>query len=355
MINGHAKWSPSGSPRWLKCSASVTAVSPEALARDTSSPAAERGTMLHELAADVLTGQIDQNDPAAALDVMAIVDYVNYVRDHEEDFNNQIHIEVNCHLTPITGEDGATGAIDALVVNDKLLKVIDLKTGMHPVEPSSSQLMIYGAACCYEIEYNGPVELIVHQGGHAKVHETHSETLLAYAAGVRQYVAMAEQAALKGKHSYNAGEDQCRFCPHVIECQELQSYRNALAAQEFSVPEDTDKLADDLEMIPPLMAWAKAVQEHAQGLALKGNEIPGYKLVRANTMRKWVGEEELVAVLGDAAYDRKLIGIGAGEKLLDAETMNALTIKPEGQPVLVPASDKRPAITSDAADDFKDA
>jgi hypothetical protein len=212
--------------------------------------------------------------------------------------------------------------------------------------------MIYGAAACYEVDHDGPVHLVIHQGGHAKVHETHSEILLAYADGVRQYVAHAEAAALKGKHEYNPSEDACRYCPNVRDCAALREYRDGVAAVEFRVPEDLGELANDLDMLPPLMAWAKAVQERALQLALKGQVAPGYKLVRANTNRKWIGEQEVVAVLGDAAYDRKLIGIGTGEKLLDAETMSTLTIKPEGQPVLVPETDKRPAL-SDAADDFK--
>lgn len=338
----HAKWSPSGSPRWLKCSASVTLGPGEY----SSSAAAERGTLLHGEAADALLG-----DEGPGIDNQDVVDYIEFVRERQDDFTLRVFIETPVPLLPVTGES-AHGSVDCLVLQPNLLEVIDLKTGAMAVEPSSSQLKLYGAAACYEVDYDGPVHLIIHQGGKAHVHETHSEDLLTFAADVRRYIDNAEADARKGLHSYNPSEDACRYCPHVATCPELREFRDALAADDFLVVEDPTDLANDLDMIPPLLAWAKATQEKAQALALKGVTLPGYKLVRANTMRKWIGEKELVAVLGEAAYDRKLIGIGAGEKLLDAKTMQELTIKPEGGPVLVPETDKRPAIADDAATDF---
>ena len=69
MTNGlHARWSPSGSPRWLKCSATVTLGPGE----DSTSPAAERGTLLHNLAADIL--QDKPTAPAEWEDMDAIVE-----------------------------------------------------------------------------------------------------------------------------------------------------------------------------------------------------------------------------------------------------------------------------------------
>jgi hypothetical protein len=54
-------------------------------------------------------------------------------------------------------------------------------------------------------------------------------------------------------------------------------------------------------------------------------------------------------------YDKKLIGLGAAEKLLGKEKakviMPTITVKGAGAPTLAPASDPRPAL-SDATDGF---
>ena len=51
--------------------------------------------------------------------------------------------------------------------------------------------------------------------------------------------------------------------------------------------------------------------------ANKGVSIPGWKLVHAKTNRKWIAgaADKLFALLGDAAYDKKLIGLTAADKL----------------------------------------
>ena len=70
-------------------------------------------------------------------------------------------------------------------------------------------------------------------------------------------------------------------------------------------------------------------------------------------MRKWNDHAEfkLIEKLGDKAYSRKLIGIGAAEKELGKDFIKDLTIKPPGKTVLALESDKRPAIEKESIED----
>lgn len=351
MPGKHAQWSPSGAPFWYNngqgCAARVLLpAKPE-----TTSPAAEEGTRLHNLAEDYLN---DRALPEKWGDWESIADYCAYVEGYQGDFALQVRIEEKVNLEPVTGED-ATGTVDALVYSDDYLEVIDLKTGMKKVSPESNQLMIYAAAAAIELGYTGTtVRCTVHQGGAAYSCFYNTLALLEEAMKVRDYV---QEAIRQDDPPYMPSENNCQWCPHVADCEAIQDYRDGVAALEFQVEAvEEEHLGDHLQMVGALRRWCDEIENRSLVLAEAGGQVTGFKLVRARTNRKWIAdaEQKLVALLGDAAYDRKLLGLTAAGKLVDAETMDELTMKPEGKPTLAPEADKRPAI-NDAAADFKDA
>ena len=76
--------------------------------------------------------------------------------------------------------------------------------------------------------------------------------------------------------------------------------------------------------------------------------------------RKYTDEDAVAATVKKAGFDPyepKLLGITAMEKLLGkkkfAEILKGLVEKPQGKPVLVLESDKRPELQSSAATDFE--
>lgn len=351
-MSKHAKWSPSGAPAWLLCSARVTLGPGE----DTTSPAAEEGTRLHELAEELLA--VWHEHPSTSEDWEKISGYVKYVEGYK--FNPEVNvlIEEKCDLLSVTGE-AHHGTIDALIISDKYMEIIDLKTGRSRVEPTTEQLKMYAAACVYEVDFEGKeVVCTVHQYGDSHSYTWKTDELLAWADQVRQYVDSAEELAAAGVHNYNPSEKACRYCPHITDCEAQRAMRDALAASDFAVPDEDlgDALGTYLSMVPALEAWCFAVRERVGMRLKKGKPVPGFKLVEARSVRKWRTDagQKLFALLGDAAYDKKLIGITAADKLVDAKTMQDLTDKPRGAPTVAPEDDRRPAI-NDAAADFKDA
>ena len=84
----------------------------------------------------------------------------------------------------------------------------------------------------------------------------------------------------------------------------------------------------------------------------------GWKLVEGRSNRRYTDETavaQIVSGTGHDPYEHKLLGITAMEKLLGkkqfATLLSDLVERPQGKPVLVPASDKRPEMTN-AKNDF---
>ena len=124
------------------------------------------------------------------------------------------------------------------------------------------------------------------------------------------------------------------------------------------------EIGDILGKLDDLTKWANEIIAYAQDAAVShGKQWPGYKLVESRTNRKYADEDAVIEAARSAGYTdifkKSLIPVTEMEKLMGkktfAEVLGSLVIKPQGKPTLVPASDKRPAITTtDAKQDFSD-
>ena len=121
-----------------------------------------------------------------------------------------------------------------------------------------------------------------------------------------------------------------------------------------------EEFADVLGKDDALASWAEDVKAYALARALQGTRYPGFKLVEGRSNRRYTDETkvaEAVASAGYEPYEKRLLGITAMQRSLGKkkfeELLGGLVIKPEGKPVLVSASDKRPEYHT-AADDFKE-
>lgn len=90
----------------------------------------------------------------------------------------------------------------------------------------------------------------------------------------------------------------------------------------------------------------------------QSTRAPGFKLVEGRSIRKYA-DESAVAQAAEAAgfdvWDRKLKTITTLEKQLGKKRFTTLlgdlVVKPAGKPMLVPESDKRPALVIRSATD----
>ena len=133
-----------------------------------------------------------------------------------------------------------------------------------------------------------------------------------------------------------------------------------LAQYDFKLPPlltDTE-IEVILSELDELISWASDIKEYALQQALSGKEWNGWKLVEGRSNRKYSNEAAVIQTVEEAGFDpyeKKLLGITAMTKQLGKkrfeELLSNLVEKPQGKPVLVPESDKRPAMHT-AADDF---
>ena len=372
----HAYLSASASHRWLACPPSAKLC---AQVDDTGSAYAAQGTCAHELAQYLLEKALGRpcRDPTEDLSYYdqemqeAAEAYCAFVMEQVEAAkalckDPLVCVEQTLDFSKWVEHGFGTG--DAVIVADDLLHVIDLKYGVGILISASgedgrgnSQLMCYALGALdtfgdlYDIKR---VRLSVYQPRRDNVDtwETTTEELLRWADEV---LAPTAKLAYEGEGEFAAG-DHCQFCKVKSTCRKRAEYAMELAKYDFAdAPTlDADEIAAILPQIDTLVSWAEDVKSWALQQALSGVRYPGFKLVEGRSIRKYTDEAAVAAVVTKAGFDpyeQKLLGITAMQKQLGKKRfdtlLGALVVKPQGKPVLAPASDKRPEYKS-AADDF---
>lgn len=385
----HALLSASGASRWLNCtpSAKLEDVYGEKI---TSSYAAE-GTLAHELSElyirhDVLNSISDEEFNAKFEDIMSnelfsdemlemvpvYVDYCTseYVAARQDNIYATLEIEQKVDLREFVPE--SFGTADCIIINDKIMEVIDLKYGKGiPVYAQhNKQGMLYalGALRKYDTLYDIEVvkiTIIQPRINNISTWEISVDGLLDWANDVLKPRA---EMAFRGEGELAVG-DWCKFCSVKNRCRALYEEQLKLAKYEFQDPEllTDEEISDILTRAPQLVEWVNSITEYAQRRAIENDKIwPGFKLVAGISKRKWADENVVVEAIfsrfpeatEDQVFNTKLRTISDLEKTFGkkrvAEVLSDVIIKPQGKPVLVPDSDKRPALgLEDAINDFK--
>ena len=204
------------------------------------------------------------------------------------------------------------------------------------------------------------VKMVVFQPrrGNIGTYEISVDELLTWADKVLK---PAAALAYNGEGEFAAG-DHCQFCHIKAACRKRAEYNLELAKYDFEMPVNLDEneIAAILPRIDELTSWAGDIKEYALQQALSGVSYPGFKVVEGRSVRKYADENAVADAVVSAGYDpyeKKVLGITAMTSLMGKkkfeEILGSLIIKPAGKPVLVPESDKRPAINT-AFDDFKE-
>lgn len=407
----HAKLSPSGAHRWMRCAGSVVL---EASYPDEGSSYAREGSAAHEVAALVLEGHVgkasdligkrvefvDGSETVQWLvtDDMAdhVQTYVDFVLEVAE--GHTLLVERKVPIGHITGEEGASGTSDAVVIDhvNKRITVIDLKFGMgvrvDAEENEQAQmyalgaLEMYGVVCEFE-----EVEMIIHQPrlGHVSRWLVPVEQILKFsgAASIAANMCAAAAYAPSSDDEWSAdylspGEKQCRFCKAKATCPALRAEVTeivggaaAATVDDFAgfLPEKVDMLVGD-NYLPIAMSkvglvedWCKAVRAEVERRLLAGQKVDGFKLVQGKRgNRRWASDEQAEKLFKsfrlrtDEAYNLSLISPTQAEKLLKGNPkrwakVEEIITQSEGKPSVAFEADKRPALAvQSVADDFRD-
>lgn len=415
---GHAQLSPSAWERWSACPGSV------ALCRDlpdTSGVHADEGTAAHEMAELLLRGQHHklrdsegkftkaQNGVAFTTEMLGYVErYTSTVDEIAAKNDGELHVEQRLPIWYWTGEPGAHGTSDAVILLVDELVVADLKygRGVEVEAEGNGQLMIYALASLQKFggevdkdlaELTGDswcgdrfkrVRLCISQPrlGQWKEHTLTVEELLAFG----EQVKAASERTRTETDKLNPSLKGCRWCKAKATCPAAAAQVEDIvfegSASDFqdiigpgaklppvpTLEPGDDPLARALKMADFIEAWVKAVRAEAERRLLAGVPVQGYKLVQGRAgNRAWTDASEAEALLKhfrlklEQMYDFKLISPTKAAKLMEgddpvigprqAKKLQTLIHRPEGNLSVAPTTDPRPAVdVAPTGDDIAD-
>lgn len=386
MPSDHALLGPSSAHRWLSCTPSARL---EEGLPDTGSSYATEGTLAHRLGELLLRAEYEgtditeelaevQADPQYSPAMMEHIEgYVAFVAERYADAKShcpdpRLYVEQRIDVSEYV-PDGF-GTTDCVIIADGLMDVIDLKYGAGiPVSAEDNpQMKIYALGCLlafspfYDIT---AIRMTIYQPRLDSVSTAviDRDKLEAWA---EQFLKPRAAQAYAGEGPFAPGELTCKWCKAGATCKARAEYQLELAAKDFqdAALMDNDEIAEVLERLPGLLAWAKQVKDFAEDAAINhGEKFPGFKVVEGRANRRYVNEGAIARRLKKAGFatadiykPKELLGITAMEKLVGAkklaELVGGLIEKPAGSPTLVPMSDKRPELNTaaKAAEDFAD-
>ena len=381
MPDVHARLSASGAHRWMACTPSVKL---EEQFPDKESAYAAEGTLAHTMAETIIRYNNNEITKRAFSTRMNKIrkeelygkDMEEYISDYAQNvweiFNEakascpdaQLLPEQRLDFSEYVPDGFGTG--DIVIIADDMVQVIDLKygKGVGISAKENPQLRLYGLGAylehsmLYDIR-RVKMTIIQPRLENISTEELSVEELLEWA---EKEVRPKAELAMKGEGEYQTGE-HCRFCKAKAVCRARSEYNLELSKLEFRNPDTLEEweIGEILQRAEELNSYVSDVRDYVFDQALNhGKKYEGWKLVEGRSNRKYLDEKKVRETLIEAGYtdeditETKVLGITAMEKAIGkkvfGEVLSELVIKPEGKPVLVPETDKRPEIhTADSA------
>jgi hypothetical protein len=378
----HAVCSASRAKQWLACPPSVRL---EEKFTESKSDYAAEGSFAHEVGETILNyinaGKSKKALNAALKKLEGNEFYSKELMDYSQGYADYVLeklntakikcsdaflvIEQKLDFSEYVPEGFGTG--DAVIIADGMMEIIDLKYGKGvPVSAEfNPQMMLYaiGALADYDVLYGiNVVRMTIYQPRLDNISEF-IMTVEELKKWGEEYVKPRAELAFKGIGEFKTGE-HCRFCKAKATCKARAEDNIQVMKYDFLEPGllSKNEIEDILSRVDELKSWADDIWEYAYGAALKGEKWHGFKLVEGRSNRKFSDEGKVVEILqlkgmkDEEIFNSKLKGITELEKALGKAFdvyFKDIVVKPQGKPVLVANTDKRPEI-NDITNDFKE-
>jgi hypothetical protein len=153
-------------------------------------------------------------------------------------------------ISQFTGEKGATGTADMVIVRGKTLRVRDLKygRGVQVFAEGNEQLLLYGGAALDEFDLMGEIETLELCIDQPRLNHFDTWTLpVSEARELLEKIKLTAVYILEAPEELEAvpGDKQCRFCKASATCKERTDYTLELITSDFV---DLDKGFVKVEM-----------------------------------------------------------------------------------------------------------
>ena len=336
--------------RVISCPASIDLVAK--MPKLPSSKFADEGTLLHDAISQILdckatpesvigmthegitlTQELYDDKIAVALNALDEID-----PDKNMEFAVESHVNFGDLLLGVFGSADLLGRIGNRAI------VLDWKFGNGvAVEATENyQGMFYAAAAMrtpdtqWVFEDVEEVEIIIVQPPMVKRWVTTPERIKAFE--------LELIAAVKGPRTKLESGEHCRWCAAKPTCPKVTGAVDR-ALKTALVRVDAEKISEYLAQAELLEAWIDSVRVLAYDMLENDVRVPGFKLVAKRGTRQWVNDEVAKDLLGDKAYESKLISVAQAEKLIGKKNFPSdVAVSVSSGSTLAAESDPRPAV-----------
>jgi len=328
---------------------------------------------------------------------------VDYIREVSADGLFTVIAEERVDPEFLLGRKDLSGTVDCQIIGNDFLELIDYKDGMGVVSAKGNMQLeqyAYGVLAGYKLPINGayPFTRVIMTIIQPKMALRGMKPITSHEVLVSDLMSnmgtIIAQAAATDKPDAPLvpGDSQCKFCRAKGSCAALASnvmkevgimfqpvVNNTLDVAQQSADKDPSQMDDQqirqiMEAAPLMRQLLEAVEKEALRRLQAGQPLPGLKLVNGRGSRAWALPEadmaEKLVKMGipkTAIYETKLVSPAKAEKLtwekrdgtkvtltdrqlkrMDQEYVSKLA----GKLTVVPESDERKAVTTNAAPMF---
>lgn len=151
-------------------------------------------------------------------------------------------------------------------------------------------------------------------------------------------------AAVNGPRTKLESGEHCRWCAAKPTCPKVTGAVDR-ALKTALVRLDAEKISEYLTQADELESWIDAVRVLAYDMLENNVKVPGYKLVAKRGTRQWVNDQVAKDLLGDKAYESKLISVAQAEKIIGKKNFPSdVAVSVSSGSTLAAESDPRPAV-----------
>jgi hypothetical protein len=377
----HALLSASGASRWMNCNPSARL---EDMFPDCSSEYAEEGTLAHEISELKLLKYTTPMSQRAFNSKMKKLKshklykpemenytdvYVDNIKELLMSFDKPGTAEIEKKVDFSEYVPEGFGTCDFVTVDNGTLYIRDLKYGKGvPVSAQDNpQLMFYSLGAYLEFSLFNDIEninmgIIQPRLDIVSIFEISADELVKWA---ENEVKPNAEKAFNGEGDFKIG--QCTFCRAKAICR-ARSEANMSLETEMKLKGNilsNEEMGEILNRARDVVKWVKDIENYCQQAILRGEYVPGWKVVEGRSVRAFSDTEKAMEVLKEKGiaeelmYERKMLTLTQLEGVVGKKDFNEYVgdfiIKPKGKPTLVPESDKRAPYVNDvinANDDF---